>query len=124
MLQTLRSSRRGARIARDYRQKSRLDEALLCRTRVCGFLGVTDSIPALTTGGVPVRLVCVELDARECGGPYMGPRRIFGFTANGMSAPQERSNIDLQNEDCDRPQLTWREWRVATSEWRRARKTR
>jgi len=106
-----------ARIATDYRQKIvAWTKRYYVEPESVRFFGVTDPVPALTTGGVPVWLVCVELDARERGGPYMGPRRIaFGLTANVMSAPQERSNIGLQNEDCDSPQLTWREWRVPAS---------
>lgn len=92
------------------------------------FLAITEPIPVLVAGGVPVSqqvrgavsvwLVCVELDARERGGPYMGPRRIaFGLGPGFFSAPMERgqvdthNNLDLQNNDCDARQLTWREWR-------------
>ncbi|MFL5172992.1 MAG: hypothetical protein ACJ8CX_20360 [Microvirga sp.] len=92
------------------------------------FLAITEPIPVLVAGGVPVSqqvrgavsvwLVCVELDARERGGPYMGPRRIaFGLGPGFFSAPMERAkvdthnNLDLQNNDCDARQLTWRDWR-------------
>ena len=76
------------------------------------FLAIAEPIPVLVTGGEPVWLVCVELDARERGGPYMGPRRIaFGFHPEFFSAPMERSKKDLQNNDCDARQLAWREWR-------------
>ena len=86
------------------------------------FLAITEPIPVLVTGGPPISeqvpgavsvwLVCVELDARERGGSYMGPRRIaFGFHPEFFSAPMERSKKGLQNNDCDARQLTWREWR-------------
>ena len=82
------------------------------------FLAIAEPVPVLVTWGVAVWLVCVELDARERGGPYMGPRRIaFGLGPGFFSAPMERgkvdprNNPDLQNEDCDARQLTWREWR-------------
>jgi hypothetical protein len=89
------------------------------------FVGVTDPVPALTTGGVPIWLVCVELSARERGGPYMGPSRIvFGLNPELFSAPAERRNIDLQNEDCDRPQLVWREWRQNAREKRAIQRRR
>ncbi|HEX8665368.1 MAG TPA: hypothetical protein VF744_15200 [Beijerinckiaceae bacterium] len=75
------------------------------------FLGITDPVPARATNGAEFFLVCTELDARERGGPYMGPRRIaFGFAPGVFSAPMER-RIDLMNEDCDARPLAWREWR-------------
>ena len=73
-------------------------------------LALSDPMPVLVTSGIPVWLVCVELDARERGGPYMGPRRIaLGFYPD-LSAPMERKIIDLKNEDCEHPQIAWREW--------------
>jgi hypothetical protein len=40
----------------------------------------------------------------------MGPRRIaLGFYPD-LSAPMERKIIDLKNEDCEHPQIAWREW--------------
>ena len=40
----------------------------------------------------------------------MGPRRIaLGFYPD-LSAPMERKILDLKNEDCEHPQIAWREW--------------
>ena len=76
------------------------------------FLGITDPAPARATGGTEFWLVCAEVDARALGGPYMGPRRIaFGFWPGQLSAPMQRSGLDLKNEDCDARPLVWREWR-------------
>jgi hypothetical protein len=99
------------KVPADYRQKIiAWTQRYYVEPESVRLLGVTYPMPVLTTNGVPVWLVCAELDARERGGPYMGPRRIaFGLHPE-FSAPMERRKIDLQNEDCEKPQLTWREW--------------
>ena len=76
------------------------------------FLAITDPVPIRATYGAELWFVCAELDARALGGPYMGPRRIaFGFRPGQISAPMERNQLDLKNEDCDARPLVWREWR-------------
>jgi hypothetical protein len=75
------------------------------------FLAISDPVRVRESAGQEAWLVCVELDARARGGAYMGPRRIaIGFGAGIFSAPMERSNYDLKNEDCDARQLVWRAW--------------
>jgi hypothetical protein len=75
------------------------------------FLAISDPVRVRESAGLDAWLVCVELDARERGGAYMGPRRIaIGFGAGIFSAPMERSNHDLKNEDCDARHLVWRAW--------------
>jgi hypothetical protein len=87
------------------------------------FLGITDPVPVRVAGGIEVWLVCAELDARERGGPYMGPRRIaFGLAPGVFSAPMERSKVDLMNEDCDARALAWREWRGTEARAERRRR--
>jgi hypothetical protein len=84
------------------------------------FLGITDPVPVRAMYGVEAWLVCAEVDARERGGPAMGPWRIaFGFAPGAFSAPMERGRIDLANEDCDARGLTWREWRGPEPERKR-----
>jgi hypothetical protein len=74
------------------------------------FLGIADPVPVLTEAG-KFWLVCIELDARERGGAYMGPRRIaLGMLPGMVSAPMERQKVDIRNEDCEAPQLVWRAW--------------
>jgi hypothetical protein len=74
------------------------------------YLAHTDPVRIRESAGREVWLVCVELDARERGGPYMGRRRIAVGFGDAQSAPMERSGYDLTNEDCDAPQLVWRAW--------------
>jgi hypothetical protein len=75
------------------------------------FLAITDPVRVRDSVGQEAWLVCVELDARERSGPYMGPRRIaIGFGGGPLSAPMERSNYDFRNEDCEARQLVWRAW--------------
>ena len=75
------------------------------------YLAVTDPVRVRESVGQELWLVCVELDARERGGPYMGPRRVaLGFGSGVFSAPLERSRLDLRNEDCDAPHFVWRPW--------------
>jgi hypothetical protein len=75
------------------------------------YLAVTDPVRVRESVGQELWLVCVELDARERGGPYMGPRRVaLGFGSGVFSAPLERSRLDLRNEDCDAPHFLWRPW--------------
>jgi hypothetical protein len=86
------------------------------------FLGITDPVPVLTTGGAAMWFVCAELDARERGGPYMGPRRIaFAVHPELFSAPMERNKVDVQNEDCDDRRLAWRAWPSRETSARRRR---
>ena len=73
-------------------------------------LAITDPVPVRLTAGTELWLVCVELDARERGGPYMGARRIALGFGSAFSAPMERSGVDLKNEDCEAPHLAWRAW--------------
>lgn len=81
------------------------------------FLAISEPAPVRTGAGQEVWLVCVEVDARARGGAPMGPRRIAIGVAPGLfSAPYERSNSDLRNEDCELRPLAWRAW----SEPRRA----
>lgn len=80
-------------------------------------LAISDPAPVRTGAGQEVWLVCAEIDAHARGGGPMGARRIaFGFGAGPLSAPNERSGIDLRNEDCELRPLAWRAW----SEPRRA----
>ena len=75
------------------------------------FLAITDPVPVRESAGREAWLVCVELDARERGGPYMGPRRVAtAFAGAHFSAPMERSGFDLRNEDCEARHLVWRAW--------------
>jgi hypothetical protein len=86
------------------------------------FLGITDPVLVRATPGAEIWLVCAEIDARERGGPYMGPRRIaFGLAPGVFSGPMERNRIELANEDCDAPRLAWREWRPEPGAKRRRR---
>lgn len=56
-------------------------------------------------------LVCLEADARERRGAYMGPQRqAFGFAPSYFSAPLERNRANLVREDCDDAALAWRAW--------------
>ena len=109
------------KLAPDYREKIvSWTKRYYAEPDSVGFLGITEPVPALTTGGVATWFVCAELDARERGGPYMGPRRIaFGFHPEFFSAPMERSKVDLQNEDCDDRRLAWRAWSSRASARRR-----
>ena len=99
------------RIPPDYRQKIvAWTKRYYIEPNSVRILASSDPMPILVTSGIPVWLVCVELDARERGGPYMGPRRIaLGFYPD-LSAPMERKIVDLKNEDCEHPQIAWREW--------------
>ena len=74
------------------------------------FLSISDPVPVRESFGNEAWLVCVELDARERGGPFMGPRRVAIGFGGLFSAPMERSNQDFRNEDCDARQLVWRPW--------------
>jgi hypothetical protein len=75
------------------------------------YLALTEPVRIRENAGQEAWLVCVELDAHERTGRYMGPRRIaIGFGGGGVSAPMERSGYDIKNEDCDAPQLVWRAW--------------
>lgn len=74
------------------------------------FLSISDPVPVRESFGNENWLVCVELEARERGGPYMGPRRVAIGFGGVFSAPMERSAQDLRNEDCDGRQLVWRAW--------------
>ena len=75
------------------------------------FIALTEPVRVRESGGQDAWLVCVELDARERGGPYMGPRRIaIAFGSGTFSAPMERTGYDIRNEDCDARHLVWRAW--------------
>ena len=87
------------RIPPDYRQKIvAWTKRYYIEPNSVRILALSDPMPVLVTSGIPVWLVCVELDARERGGPYMGPRRIaLGFYPDSLGAygaqdrrPQER----------------------------------
>ena len=64
------------RIPPDYRQKIvAWTKRYYIEPNSARILALSDPMPVLVTSGIPVWLVCVELDARERGGPYMGPRQ-------------------------------------------------
>ena len=110
-----------ARIPADYRRQI---AAWARRYYVEGdsvrFLAISEPVPVRLTLGIEAWLVCAEFDARQKGGPYMGPRRIaFGIAPGQFSAPMQRGRLDLMNEDCDAPHLAWREWRDEPAERRR-----
>jgi hypothetical protein len=74
------------------------------------FLAISDPVPVRESAGNELWLVCVEIDARERGGPYMGARRLAIGFGHAFSAPLERSRLDIRNEDCALRQLVWRPW--------------
>lgn len=110
-----------AKIPPDYRRKiadwARRTYAEPSSVRL---LAIADPVPIRTTEGAALWLVCVEIDANARGGAPMGPRKVaIGFDQARMSAPLERSAIDLRNEDCDARALAWRAWSVPARASRR-----
>lgn len=73
---------------------------------------ISDPVPARSSTGALLWLVCLDADAPAANGGYLGPQRFaFGFLKNGLfSAPLQRGNAQIAARDCDRLPLAWRPW--------------
>ncbi len=78
-------------------------------------LQISDPVLMRDRTGRLLWLVCIEADARQRGGDYMGvQRQAFGFAPTvSMSAPLDRKSTTLVREDCDEHPLAWRTWRLS-----------
>jgi hypothetical protein len=71
---------------------------------------VSEPVPVRDNTGRLMWLVCMEADAKQANGAYMGPQRFaFGFTRAGYASyPLQRVEARIAKRDCDQLPLVWR----------------